>query len=96
MTTGKTTAMTMMGQNLWLPVDLSIGRPGDKQAVHKSDYTQALLNLLEKVHYYARQQHLKLKSDKMKSHYDLQASGDELKQGDEVAELAGLQLDTTH
>ena len=75
--------MTPPERNLRLPVDLFIGRPEDEQPVHKSDYARALLSRLEKVHDYARQ-HLKLKSDKMKSHYDLQASGVELKEGDAV------------
>ena len=82
-TTGKAPAMMMTGQDLRLPVDLFIGRPSDEQPVHKSDYAQALLNRLEKLHDYARQ-HLKLKSDKMKSHYDLRTFGDELKEGDAV------------
>ena len=50
--------------------------------MQKSDNTKNLLNRLEKVHDYARQ-HLKMKGDKMKSHYDLQATGNELK-GDAV------------
>ena len=75
--------MMMMRRNLQLPVDLFIGRPDDDQPVHTSDYAQPLLNGLEKVHDYARQ-HLKMKSDKMKTHYDLQATGDELKVGDAV------------
>ena len=82
-TTGETPAMMMMGRDLRLPVDLFIGRPEDEPPVQKSDYAQNLLNRLEKVHDYARQ-HLKMKSDKMKSHYDLQAIGDELKEGDAV------------
>ena len=52
-TTGKTPAMMMMGRDLRLPIDLFIGRPSDEQPVHKSDYTQALLNCLEEVHDYA-------------------------------------------
>ena len=73
----------MMGRNLRLPVDFFIGRPDDEQQVHKSDCAQTLLNCLEKVHDYAWQ-YLKMKGDKMKSHYDLQATGDELKEGDAV------------
>ena len=82
-TTGETPAMMMMGRNLRLPVDLFIGRPEEEQPEHKSEYARTLLDRLEKVHNYARQ-HLKMKSDKMKSHYDLQATGDELKEGDPV------------
>ena len=66
-----------MGHDLRLPVYLFIGRSEDEQPVQKSNYTQNLLNWLEKVRSYARQ-HLKMKSDKMKSHYDLQATGKEL------------------
>ena len=71
-TTGETPAMIMMGWNLRLPVDLFIGRPDDGHPVLKSDCAQALFNRLGKVYDYARQQL------KMKSHYDLQASGHEL------------------
>ena len=69
--------MIIMGHDLRLPVYLFIGRSEDEQPVQKSNYTQNLLNWLEKVRSYARQ-HLKMKSDKMKSHYDLQATGKEL------------------
>ena len=76
--TGETPALMIMGRNLWLPVDLFIGRPEDEQPIHISDYAPTLINRLEKMYDYARQ-HLK-----MKSHYDLHVAGDELKEGDAV------------
>ena len=45
--------------------------------MHKSEYTQ---QLQERIHSFARE-HLQLKSDKMKEHYDPQAADGEL-QGD--------------
>ena len=73
---------------LRLPVDQLIGRPEDEQPVQKSDYMHKTCSTgwkrcMTTVHVYARQ-HLKVKSDKMKSRYDLQATGDEIKEGDAV------------
>ena len=76
-------AIMMMGWNLHLPTDLFIGRPEEEQPVQKSQYARNLYTRLEMVHNYARQ-HLKMKSDKMKSHYDSRMKGSELKEGDAV------------
>ena len=82
-TTGETPAIMMMGRNLRLPTDLFIGRPEEEQPVQKSEYVRNLYTRLEMVHNCARQ-HLKMKSDKMKSHYDSRIEGSELKEGDAV------------
>ena len=80
-TTGVTPAKMMMGRDLRLPIDLFIGRPSEEVPVHRSEYAQQLQSRMEKIHGFARE-HLKLKSDKMKEHYDSRAADGELQEGD--------------
>ena len=80
-TTGVTPAKMMMGRDLRLPIDLFIGRPPEEVPVHKSEYAQQLHSRMERIHSFARE-HLQLKSDKMKEHYDSRAAVSELKEGD--------------
>ena len=82
-TTGITPAKVMMGRDLRLPIDLFIGRPSKEVPLHKSQYAQQLYHRLERIHSFARE-HLKVKSDKMKEHYNSRSAGDasELEEGD--------------
>ena len=80
-TTGVTPAKMMMGRDLRLPIDLFIGRPSEEVPMYKSEYAQQLHSRMERIHSFARE-HLQLKSDKMKEHYDSHASNSELQEGD--------------
>ena len=72
-TTGVTPAKMMMGRDLRLPINLFIGRPSEEVPVHKSKYAQQLHSHIERIHSFTRE-HLQLKSDKMKEHYDSHAA----------------------
>lgn len=82
-TTGVTPAKMMMGRDLRLPIDLFVGRPSEEVPVHKSEYAQQLHDRIERIHNFARE-HLQLRSDKMKEHYDSCANGTQLQEGDAV------------
>ena len=71
----------MMGRDLRLPIDLFIGWPPEEMRMQKSKYAQQLYDRMESIHSYARE-HLQLKSDKMKEHYDTCRVENELKEGD--------------
>ena len=82
-TTGVTPAKVMMGRDLRLPIDLFIGRPSGEVPVHKSEYVQKLCDRMERIHNFARE-HLQMRSDKMKDHYDSYVFEKELQEGDAV------------
>ena len=61
--TGCTPAKVIFGRDLWLPIDLHLGRPEEEVLSSAVDYTGDLCEKLKRVHHYARN-HLKLASDK--------------------------------
>ncbi|MDD9817374.1 MAG: RNase H-like domain-containing protein [Gammaproteobacteria bacterium] len=82
-TTGNTPAKMMLGRDLKLPVDLSIGRPEEETFQSAHDYLITMQERLERIHDFARE-HQNLMTDRMKQRYDLPLKCPRLKTGDAV------------
>jgi len=82
-TTGNTPAKMMLGRDLKLPVDLSIGRPEEETFRSAHDYLITMQERLERIHDFARE-HQNLMTDRMKQRYDLPLKCPQLKTGDAV------------
>jgi hypothetical protein len=81
-TTGHTPSMLLFGREVRLPIDLVTGRPNDIP-LGVDEYTDNLQKKLEDVHHYVRDR-IKLTSRRMKTRYDVHASGPLFKEGDLV------------
>jgi hypothetical protein len=81
-TTGLTPANLVFGRELRLPSDLLFGAPPDKE-LPTINHAADLVDRLHDIHNYARK-HLKLASDRMKTHYDRAANCTRYHEGDSV------------
>ncbi|KAK3091067.1 hypothetical protein FSP39_016879, partial [Pinctada imbricata] len=83
--TGVTPNQMMFGRQLTLPVELVMGSPNSNTNVPNTppEYVQQLEERLQNVHEFARTR-IKLSSDKMKRHYDLNVNENQIESGDAV------------
>ena len=81
--TGITPAKMMMGRQLRLPLDLLMGPTPQVHTNCKGEYVEKLLDGLEVAHKFARTR-LKLTSERMKTHYNLDATARKLDAGTAV------------
>lgn len=78
-----TPAKMTFGRDLRLPIDLVYGRPEERPSITTSKFCQDLMQRLECIHEYARE-NLKVKSNSMKEKYDVLAQSKPLNVGDAV------------
>ena len=82
-TTGISPAMMMLGRELTLPVDMTLGRPIRDERLCATEHAYQLEQRLLDVHDFARK-HLDISSESMKRRYDIKAHKIPYKVGDAV------------
>ena len=82
-TTGISPAMMMLGRELTLPVDMTLGRPIRDERLCATGHAYQLEQRLLDVHDFARK-HLDISSESMKRRYDIKAHKIPCKVGDAV------------